>query len=529
MKIRLIIFDILFLLLTAAVFEGAFGMLRKDEMKRAGELADLAAGAAEAAFSQMVDSGMYALSGIYSNDDLYTFLGGSYSTTSDYVNAYDKAKRNRALPENKSTVIKGYTIYTGTPGITPNQQIRHFSDAAKEGWYDTWTRMNKALILYVDLVKDSVLIIRKLDYASLNGNGAVIVLELDDAAFKNNLDMLEYDGELYVLGEGSVIYSNTGKTYADGIDIGYGFHFKSGNYYTAEMIFAAYTPRIPVSDVIKENLFVIFAVIVIFAGINIFWLAYISDASRRIKALAEAAGAEYDGNASESPEKEIREKRFLDMGRGRKDEVGRAITIAAKIMERLDIKSRQYVYSQKFFAESEEKKLKILNEALALDAAVRLFRKNGLKREAAEKGLLKKEIKRETWALRTELERIGEPDGMEGISVGNLTDSLKDSDIPVFMITDAVSDLIQRGYDVDISAGNEDGVLVIKGIAAGDEDQDIILKLHAVFEDGNKDICDSFSVQDEFNPYIRIKNVYGSAASFEHYADGTVRIHIKLL
>ena len=155
--------------------------------------------------------------------------------------------------------------------------------------------MKKPTILCIDPATKKLILVRKLDYQELKTGDSYLCLYLNQNVLTKFADDLGFDGELYVMSGGDLLYSSDKKVKAaDDININQDFECIKRNYYTVDIEFYSCASKDTLWDFIKLNKSVLITLIVIVTAALIAGLLMALNIRRRIK----PALAEYETNGS---------------------------------------------------------------------------------------------------------------------------------------------------------------------------------------------------------------------------------------
>ena len=185
-----------------------------------------------------VETAVSIAKSIYTNGNIYNFLNTEYSSASEYYSVYFPLQENTALNIADTNIIKSCLIYTSNSTVLTGGNIRKLSEFKEQYWYKYFIKTKKPTVLCIDPDTSELILVRKLDYQNLKTGESYICMYLEPNVLSSFADDFGFDGELYVMSGGDLIYSsNKDDTSVDSIVIGPDFECIQRNYYTTEMEF----------------------------------------------------------------------------------------------------------------------------------------------------------------------------------------------------------------------------------------------------------------------------------------------------
>lgn len=191
---------------------------------------------------------------IYTNSALYNFLNTAYPSTTDYYDAFYALNNNNSLIIADNPNIQSFTVYTDNNTILSGGNISSLAKVKDQAWYQEFQRLNKSMILYCDTETLTLSLLRRLDYSTITTGECIMKIDINGASVQAFFEGLHFDGNIYVMSDGALFYSNItgiGKTDAQ-IDSSYSCLTK--NYYTVSIEYYARANKEDLIGFIKQNL-----------------------------------------------------------------------------------------------------------------------------------------------------------------------------------------------------------------------------------------------------------------------------------
>lgn len=450
--------------------------------------------ASEQLMEMTVESGVNIAKSIYINENIYDFLNTEYSSSSDYYDAFYNLKNNNPMSIADTNIINDYIVYTENPTILTGGSISSFTPALNSDWYHEYKKLDKPMILYIDSETDTVSIIRRLDFQSLKTGESCLKLDLNMNLLRNYCDALDFNGELYIINGGSLIYSNIPDVTIENTGINPEFECYIKNYYTADIEYYAYEKRIPVITFIHENLLFIILFIVILAITLIIGKLFTYDIKKRIQ------------NISEMITSEIHLKHF----RNGKDEIGELLDMFIKFSEKLAARNSDYRRTNEEFIETSSRYNELFATAMRLDAELAISEKYP--------EICRRYSKYMTFEEETE--------NIRRVTQNVISSGTTDIKIPAYSLMMIAEDLSDESLSVDINKNHDSADIIFRRNIIPEPAK--ILRLHAIFEDSNITDQYSFSQNNPYNAYIRLIHCFGNRLSTEINNRNNFVLHITI-
>ncbi|MDE6035433.1 MAG: hypothetical protein K2G36_05935 [Ruminococcus sp.] len=425
--------------------------------------------ASEQLMEMTIDSGVNIAKSIYINEHIYDFLNTEYRTSGDYYDAFYSLQHNNPMAIADTNIINHYMLYTENNTILTGSNISTFGSVTETDWYHAYKKLNKPMILYIDDETNEVSIIRRLDFQNLTTGESCLKLDLNMKLVTDYCDNLDFNGKLYIINGGSLIYSNVPDMEIEDTDINPDFECYIKNYYTADIEYYAYENRKSLLDFFTDNiLFIIIFILLIIMRISVMKI-FNSDIKKRIRHSAEMI---------------LNESGTNNYSNGR-DEIGEILDMCIKASERLAENTTHNRRHNEEIRESSTRYRELLNTAMHIDAELVVSQKyHDIFRRYADNIPISYEINNIRHIV---------PD----IIVSGIAD-IKVPPYSLFMIAD---DLKNDNLSVIVSR-NKNNVEVM--FRCDVPEQLKILRLNAIFEEKTITNAYSFSYNNQYNPYLRI-------------------------
>ncbi|MEE5994109.1 MAG: hypothetical protein V3G42_12865 [Oscillospiraceae bacterium] len=289
---------------------------------------------------------------------------------------------------------------------------------------------------------------------------------------------IPFDGVLYIISNGAVIYSNQPFQDEMHLRITQNFYSFTKNYYTAEVEYYALANYQTVKELLLAEWYLFLIPFLLFLATIGISLLFSEDIRNRIKLIAETNQKE--GALSE----------LVLQGN---DEIAELTAVGIALSEKLALKSGQYQRSQTAFQQKNADYRELFGESLYLDALLQVSRKFPELSIAPEK---------EFHSMQAELQLLKNNDS-DMVIPENLPENWE---IPIYSLLLAVNAFPEHQGNILISL-EEEGVLI--KISCG-VTQKQLLKLQAIFEDGEIFSDYNFSPDNVYNPFLRLKHCLGN-------------------
>lgn len=446
--------------------------------------------ASEQLMEMTIESSVAIAKSIYTNENIYNFLNKEYSSSADYYDAFYEFQEKTPLAIAETNIINKYTIYSENPTILNGGKISTFDSELNADWYHAYKKLNKPMILFVDSDDNTVSLIRRLDFQNIRTGESCIKLELNTRIVTDYCKNFNFDGELYIVSGGAIIYSNIEDMTIENTGINQDFESYIKNYYTADIEYYAHETRETARDFFLENIiFIVFIAVILI----LFVASMVIFSANMTKRMTKATETLRTGGKPD------------DCG---KDELGNLVGVCADISEKLSQRS----------SESEKTNEKIIQKKsiynMLFNTAVNLWA--GL--ETARKYPELQSGTAEDIPLADEIRNLS----LIGVDVKSDGD-IAEINVPACSLVLVCGNLTEDGGK--LSAEYKGSEIVFSKETK--ESPSKVLKINAIFETENIAEEYTFSQDSEYNPYIRLKSRFGGDISAEASDRGGFRLVIK--
>lgn len=450
--------------------------------------------ASEQIMEMTIDNGVNIAKSIYINESIYQFLNTEYSSSGEYYDAFYNLQQNNPMAIADANIINSYIVYSENPTILTGGNISSFNAVLDTNWYHQYKKLNKPMILYIDPETNVVSIIRKLNFQSLTTGESCLKLDIDMNLVTGYCDALDFDGELYIINGGSLIYSNIPDIEIEATNINPDFECYIKNYYASDIEYYAYENRKSVKDFIMDNILFIIIFTIFSSAMIITGIIFNSNVKNRIRHSAEVI---------------LNEKSMNTYSNG-KDEIGEILDMCIKASEKLAENTTHNMKKNEEIQESSSRYNELLNTAMQLNAEIMVSQKyHNIFRRFSDNIPLEDEI-----------------DNMRHITRNiEYTDTF-DIKVPAYSLFMIAEDLKSENLSINIVKNKNNTDIIFKSDI---QQQFKILKLNAIFEESSVSDAYSFGYNNPYNPYMRIVHCLGDriSAKIKNKNNFTLCITIK--
>lgn len=450
--------------------------------------------ASEQIVNLSVESAVSIAKNIYTNETIYDFLNEHYSSEAEYYAAYYPLQRNTALNIAETNIVKRCTIYTKNPTVLTGGSIKKLDSAINDYWYKYFKELNKSTVLCIDQEKNEFILVRKLDYYNLDTGESYLCLEMNSKVISEFADSLDFDGELYIMSGNHLLYtSDKDASTGDNITISQDFECITRNYYTVDIEFYSRSHKKGFTDFIKINK----QLMVLLAGIVVFSIFMGRMLAVGIKRRVKAASTEY---------KAIGIIQNTHKGRNGRDEIGTLLDICCDISEKLQKSGKEFKNRNASLLRKESDYASLFKTAMRLDAELTMREKYPD---------INSNSNTEDISLTQEAELIEEVADKYGTKFSASPIPPEKWSVPAYSFALIAADVFKHYEDVSSNIIVTEDTAVISFESSDIPVKEDVLKLSAIFEDG--DISDEYSFDRNyrFNPYLRLKHCLGDNVEFE--------------
>ncbi len=475
------------LTMAAAMVLNAY-FIRQDKFK---ENEKLMITSTEQLMEMAIENGVSIAGKLYNNEELFEFLDYNYKDTQEYYDAFYKFHQSNPLAIAETNLIRRYTLFTDNPTIMSGTDVIQLDTVKDAGWYNAYNKLNKTLILYCDPQTGAMSLIRKISTTNCK---SYLKLDINVNLMKNYIDSMDFEGQLYIVSGGTVIYSNRDKNDLDSIAITQDFECFTKNYYSADI---EYYSRAD-GGTLMSLLVVIWPILALFLAMT----AVLFFVSRTIsKDMVDRINAAKKIYAEKGDLVEMK-----DIQKGT-DEISEMIDLCISMSDSMKVGSSEFIRSSDALREKTEDYSKLFTTAMRLDAELlvdELYPDIAIDDDAEmislvrEGAIINKLVKK----YRTAHAEIA-------------NDLKKDIMVPAYSLVLLADQLFHSEGNPKItlrSPGNRIELVYENDVRPSAAR---ILKLQAIFEDANISDEYSFNRRSIYNPYYRIKHCFGDDAVAE--------------
>lgn len=436
--------------------------------------------ASEQLMEMTIESGVNIAKSIYINENIYSFLNTEYGSSSEYYDAFYNLKHNNPMSIADTNIINKYIVYTENPTILTGGNISSFTPVLNADWYQEYRKLDKPMILYIDSKTGVVSIIRRLDFQNLKTGESCLKLDLNMKLLSDYCDSLDFNGELYIINGGSLIYSNVPDIDIENTGINPDFECYIKNYYTADIEYYAYENRTSAITFVRENLVFIIVFIAVLLIMIISGQVFTANIKKRLQRSANEL---------------MKENKHYDNSGNGTDEIGEFIDICTKVAEKLAARNSDYRRTNEEFQQTNSRYSELFATAMRLDAELAVYEKYpSVCRKYSGYITFEEEISNICHVTR------------------NITFSGKnDIKVPAYALMMIAEDLLDKSLSVSIIQNENNATITFSRDTVHEPAK--ILKIYAIFEDS--DITDeySFTQSNPCNAYMRLVHCFGNRVS----------------
>lgn len=479
---KVAVISILALISSAVTVTAMLKGIHSSQEKKHYEMQKTIVTASEQIMEMTIDSSVNIAKSIYTNENIYKFLNTKYDSASEYYDAFYNMQNNNPMSTAESNIIRRYTVYTENPTILTGGNVSSFTPVLDTDWYHAYKKLDKAMILYVDSEANVVSIIRRLDFHKLQTGDSCIKLDLDMNPLTNYCDAMDFNGELYIISGGTLIYSNIPDITIENTGINQDFECYIKNYYTSDIEYYAYENRLPVMTFVRENIVFIIVFGIIFLMIIIAGYVFTVNIRKRLdRAVNELSNG----------------KRCMKHYSNGNDEIGKFIDICIDVSEKLAERNSDYRRTNEVFQQTSSRYNELFETAMRLDAELFISEKYP-------------EIYRKYSRYITIDEEI---QNMRHITTDITHSGMLNFQIPAYSLMMIANDLSDSSLSVDIVNSNDNLIVTFTRNTINEPTK--ILRLQAIFEDSEVTERYYFINNNPYNAYIRFVQCFGDRISAE--------------
>ena len=458
---------------------------------------------------------------VYTNNTLYNFLNVDYATSADYYDAYYKLTENNSLIIAENNNIRKFTVYTDNKSILNGGNISNLEDVKKTEWYNDFINIKKDMIVYCDSQNGYLSIIRKLDYYKIDTGDCLLKIDFNQKNLTENFKDLEFDGNVYVMSKGIVLYSNLEDAKIPNAEELKRYTSLNKNYYTAEIEYYVYARRTSVLEIVL-NSFLYIPIIAVTCIALILIIVILKNIFTRLVKLAEFCEENGKGN------------KFENTYYGT-DEIGRVYHKCAEMITAMEMcendKNKLRNTMSKYVEEAESVMVKAYN----LDAAI------SYEKKTSDIGSFDKccsdvpiSFEQELTYTSKYLENFkNKTDKNLNYKITYHISDISNAYVLPFSILHVADDIMKYSLktvnecDIEfiIDESEKSYIIVIKEYKSKMMPNKL-LKLRAIFEFGSENTDINFKRDDEYNPYLRLKKFYKDKINVNVTSDSEIRFEL---
>jgi hypothetical protein len=471
------------------------------------KMEDTAVTAAEQIMNMSVETAVSIAKNIYINEAIYEFLNTRYTSASSYYETYYPLQQNTAMNLAETNIVKRCTIYTDNPTILSGGNIQKLEPAKSEYWYQIFQRMEKPTILCIDPDTASLVLVRKLDYRSLETGDSYVCLEMNNAILGQFVENLGFEGELYVLSGSNLLYSSQDTVKSiDDVVITPDFDCLARNYYTVDIEFYSYAARRTIADHLRDDSWLVTGLSAVLLFIIVISYLIFFNIRKRINPVVrqyQHTGAVLN----------------LEMGKNGKDEVGQLLDVCCDMAKHIADSGGQSEQDSENLLRQSKAYNDLFLTAMRQDAELSVIEK--LPDLRLENPAVMIPLSEELELLQKAAEKLGARFNADDIPENQWT-------VPAYSLLLIADDIFRRFIDPSVTVTFLDDTAYISFESPKTPKSADMLKLRAIFEDSNISEAYDFSRSYRFNPYMRLKACLGNGADIEIIDRNMFRLIFKL-
>ena len=450
--------------------------------------------ASEQIVNLSIESAVSIAKNIYTNEAIYDFLNKKYSSEAEYYAAYYPLQRNTALNIAETNIVKSCTIYTANPTILAGGGIKKLDTAVNDYWYKYFKELNKSTVLCIDQSKNEFILIRKLDYYTLETGDCYLCLEMNSKVISEFADSLDFDGELYIMSGNHLLYtSDKDASSSENISISQDFECVTRNYYTVDIEFYSRSRKKGFMDFILLNkeLMILLLIIIILSLVISRMIAM--GVKRRVK----AAIAEY---------RALGIIQHTKKGKNGRDEIGTLLDICCDMSKKLQLNGSEFKKRGDKLMRRESDYASLFTTAMRLDAEL-YMRENYPSIQIDDE--------EEYFYIYQEAELMAKVADRFGASFSATPIPQDKWHVPAYSFALIAADIFCHYNGVSSNILVTENTAVISFESNESLSNEDLLKFSAIFEDGDISVDYSFDRSYRYNPYLRLKHCLGNRIELE--------------
>ena len=504
--LKFLFMDLMLVAAVLLVWAAMVRTIRNTQREKYKQMENTAVSATADIMNVTVETAVSIAKSIYTNENIYNFLNTEYASASEYYSVYYPLQQNTALNIADTNIIKSCTIYTSNSTVLTGGNIKKLSEFKDAYWYKYFIKTKKPTVLCVDPDTGDILLVRKLDYQNLKTGESYICMTLEPKVLSDFADDFGFDGELYVMSGGDLIYSNDEEaSSAEDIVIGADFECAQRNYYTTEMEFYSCSNKKGLKDFVSENVPVLACLLVVTVSAVVAAAAMSRNMKRRIR----TAIGEYDSTGSM--------KSLSDSGNGR-DELGKLLDKCGEMSDKLETTGSESRLHNDFLVRKSDEYDELFATAMKLDAELVV---------AERLPYLMSYNSQEYFPLAFEADLLKKTALKFGGSyIGTVPET--DMKVPAYSLVLIAGDVFRELGADSLELKVIDDRVEIRFRGEKTPSSTDVLKLSAIFEEESVSGEYKFDRSYRFNPYIRLRHCLGSRAELSVNGKNQLELVITL-
>jgi len=506
LTLKFVLMDVLLICAVMLIWIAMVRSVNRTQGEKYKEMEHNAVSASANIINMSVETSVSIAKSIYTNENIYNFLNTEYATQSEYYSVYYPLQQSTALNIADTNIIRECVIYTSNPTVLTGGNIRKLDGAKDQYWYKYFVRTKKPTVLCIDPDTNDMILVRKLDYQNLKTGESYVCMYLEPSVLSNFADDYGFDGELYVMCGGNLLYSSDKDiSSAEGISISPDFECLQRNYYTSEIDFYSCASKKGLRDFLLANKTVLIFLLIVTLMAIMCGLALAVNINRRIKAVLR----EYEDTGSALA--------FSDKKNGG-DEIGRILDVCGALSEKIEEAGSEFRQHSDSLDRKSSEYDSLFTTAMRLDAELAV---------ADELSDIRSMNLGDQFPLTLEAELVKKTaENLGGTYVGNVAGS--DMYVPAYSLVLITADVF-RHMDADsVSVSYTDGTaeIVFEGVKAPKSTD--VIKLSAIFEEDCVSGDYSFGRYQRFNPYLRLRHCLGEKTDISISSRNKLRFVITI-
>jgi two-component system sensor histidine kinase YesM len=166
-----------------------------------------------------LESATYISMDLYANDAICKFLDTHYINHSEYYQAYSRVFENYVFYASSRHLISSLTLYSDNSTMLSGGRYYRIDSVDTEEWYKKFTAADKDILFltyfYQPFISSNnqrmISVVRRLDLTGVRQIEKLVKLDLNYSKINNNIKNSALDTIIYVVHQGTVIFTNDPK------------------------------------------------------------------------------------------------------------------------------------------------------------------------------------------------------------------------------------------------------------------------------------------------------------------------------